>query len=306
MAKLNFTYDTYVIHFLPMLLFPIVPFLFMSLFMFSIFISYLANSTKPFLWSRDLVKKLVMLLPEAIFGPPCGLLSYESGKSIETDSMFILKRRFKRIGFKYLSFLGFTFILYAIIIFWDLFLLEESYMCDDSIDCFDFNDTDIAVTDCSLYEGREKYAVVCYKFVFSFGTALAAFGGLITSLKLIVKITTKIAVRIYSHFPKYSEHLYIIFVVGSIFVLIGGFLVYLFTRSGEHISFHVVLPNTIKFLLTLVATLSGFAVPWFYLTEKVEAQQELPSGDTEPLLAPTDDRGSANGGYGSIERRNSL
>ncbi len=105
--------------------------------------------------------QLLLLIAEAFFGPPQGVFSYESARSVETHKTFILTRELKRKANFVLSGMGIALLMNASIIFWELFLFEVSYICDDSIDCFALirNDnetttslTPITITNCSLYD----------------------------------------------------------------------------------------------------------------------------------------------------------
>lgn len=86
-------------------------------------------------------------------------------------------------------------------VFWEIFLVLESYSCDDTaIDCFATNasESNLPITDCSLYENDNDSFIICYKFVFHFGTGLAAAGGMITSLKIITNVVSKSFLKLYS------------------------------------------------------------------------------------------------------------
>ena len=82
-----------------------------------------------------------------------------------------------------------SFSLFAFAVFWDIFLIRESHGCDDTtIDCFPANISSFdlrPIDDCSRWE-KVNVTITCFTFVYEFGTALSAFGGLITMLRLLM------------------------------------------------------------------------------------------------------------------------
>lgn len=89
-------------------------------------------------------------------------------------------------------------------VFWEIFLVQQSYACDDTtIDCFARNATNattLPITDCSLYEDGDTddtIIIICYTFVYHLGTGLAAAGGMIAMIKVVTKVVTEVFLGIY-------------------------------------------------------------------------------------------------------------
>ena len=147
--------------------------------------------------------KLLHKAARAVFGPPLGVFSNE--RNSNRDIVYL---KGKVVPKPVLSLLGHYVTISVVLIlmvFWEIFLIQESFACDDTtIDCFvsnasDENSTVLPVTDCTLYEDIDKDVnIICYKFVYHFGTAMAAAGGMITAIKVITKVVSLIFLKIYS------------------------------------------------------------------------------------------------------------
>jgi hypothetical protein len=136
--------------------------------------------------------KLTMI----VFGPPLGVVRYERHTKEEVDHLkipvvYINKQPVPKYIVCMLGLYVISFIIFAITVFWDIFLFVQSSDCDDTtIDCFALtpaNDTKFEpVFDCSLYEDYgSNVTISCYSFAYSFGPALGAIGGLFTMIKLL-------------------------------------------------------------------------------------------------------------------------
>ena len=81
--------------------------------------------------------------------------------------------------------------LFTAITFWDVFLLRQTYACDDGLDCFPRAKNPFTlrpIQNCSVYlESSTDQVVTCYAFVFHFGTAAGVAGGLITGANHILR-----------------------------------------------------------------------------------------------------------------------
>ena len=97
--------------------------------------------------------------------------------------------------------------LFTAITFWDVFLLRQTYACDDGLDCFPRSKKPFSllpIQNCSIYsEESTDEVVTCYAFVFQFGTAAGVAGGLITVANHILR---GISYSILAGYDKAEEH----------------------------------------------------------------------------------------------------
>ncbi len=285
MYKRNFSYDAYQwLELLPFLLFVLV---FCSYFVswMSLRVLCLPKTV------RTVFIKHIQLLPliaEALFGPPQGVFSYESARSFDTHKTFILTMQLKRNAYFVLSGMGIALLMNASIIFWELFLFEVSYICDDSIDCFNETTTSrTLITNCSLYD-EDSDVIKCFKFTFAFGTGLAAFGGLITSIQLVVQITTKSSVWIYSRIRHTAFHRVLshccfknVFLISVVIIFFPtGIYVYYLLALNPAQKLYFIFFDIFRFLINVAIVVAGIWIPWFLVTERVETDEER-GGDTE-------------------------
>ncbi len=217
----------------------------------------------------------------------------ESAKSIETPEKFILKRQLTRTANAFLSGVGIVLLMNASIIFWESFLLDVSYTCDDAIDCFaydnipDYSSRTLITTNCSSHNRNKEIA--CYKFKLAFVKGLAAFGGLMTFIQIIVKITTKSSIwissrlrhKVFQRFRSHTRYPFVLMLI-SIFIIMFATSVYTsyfialnYKKEQYFLLFHVV-----RFMINVGIAVFCLWTPWFLVTETVETDEER-GGDTE-------------------------
>ena len=148
-------------------------------------------------------QKLFFMIPEIIFGPPKGVINFEPSRTSETHIIYVGNNKVRKKVYISLWLLATTFIFSTIIVFWDLFLLNESYTCEDkTVDCFAFVSNESIqyqpVDDCSICEDTDA-SFVCFEFKFSIGTALAVVGGLLTGMRIITKIISQSFTWLYNN-----------------------------------------------------------------------------------------------------------
>lgn len=87
-----------------------------------------------------------------------------------------------------------SIIISAALVFWYVFLLEETFTCDPGLDCFALNSKDQKPLDghrienCSDFEMMDNVTIECYQYVFLIGTGFSAFGGLLSFGEVILQI----------------------------------------------------------------------------------------------------------------------
>ena len=103
----------------------------------------LVSSCKPENWIKEypFIKAVYYGITDVMFGPPKGVINFEPDKSVETHTIYVGQGKTKHSHrlFPMFDLLGVSFVVCIAFIFWDIFLLEETYLCNDiTIDCFAF------------------------------------------------------------------------------------------------------------------------------------------------------------------------
>ncbi len=120
----------------------------------------------------------------------------------------------------------------------------------------------------------------CFKFTFAFGTGLTAFGGLITSIQLIVKITTKsgfiaefVTMLFIGSFPTVALSLFywpsLAFSYQSLQVCTCTCIIFILLIRNIIILFDVV-----RFEINVTIVVASLWIPWFLVTERIETDEE--------------------------------
>lgn len=148
--------------------------------------------------------KVISKMAIVVFGPPEGIFRYDPAPKEKVDQHIGSREVYikgKKVHIALVIMMGayvLTFGLFAIMVFWDIFLLSESHDCDDTtIDCFvesvAINVSSGPIRDCSLYEktagnSTSSIRITCYTFTYAFGAALGAIGGLLTMIRIVMKV----------------------------------------------------------------------------------------------------------------------
>ena len=298
MAKPNLSLDRYVI----LDLFPLIAFMiFICILLMSYIVGLLCcvtcNHIDTAVSSAKLLFKSFTKLAMVVFGPPAGVLNYRAHEEEEVDHMdntvvYIHKRNVPQ---KIVTMLGsyvVTFIMFSVMVFWDIFLLKESSDCDDTtIDCFaqvaDNDSSSLPVEDCTIYEGYgSNVTISCYEFVYSFGPALAAIGGLFTMIKIVMKVISAVFLGLYGYAIRNNKLCLFKFMI--LFQVLLVFLIPIALPIAL-IIFVVGLPslsiaNIVQIVLLMLTLAIGFSVPWGYFVippDAYELRQE--ENDRSPI-----------------------
>lgn len=180
-------------------------------------------------------------------------------------------------------------------LFWELFLIQESYVCDDrNIDCFYvISPTNVTpITNCKLYEeSDEEGTVLCFTFVYRITTGFAATGGMITATILMTKITSKNFLKIYSMAINCSNLIFKI--VNMLHFIVNGvlFIFCYIVVPSLFISYYPfllkkykILPShVIRGLWVLLTVLALSYIPWSYfiIKEDISDHKETEEKKTE-------------------------
>ena len=275
MAKPNLSLSVYTaLELLPIILFFAPLMVFGLSYMFGLMCCVLLNKRDSALAAVKKYGKGMTKLTMVVFGPPMGIVQYERHREEEVDHLditvvYIHKRKVPRRVVFMLGAYTIGFIAFAISVFWDIFLLVQSSDCDDTtIDCFAINDTNSEpIHDCNIYEGYgSNVTISCYSFVYSFGPALGAIGGLFTMIKVIMKVISAIFLGLYGYAHDNKKLIWF-------FNLFQAFVV-LFVPIGIPIGMVVIVigfpslsvANIAQIILAMFTLCIGFSIPWSYFT----------------------------------------
>ena len=179
-------------------------------------ISYLFDKTHIF------SAKLMHFVVATLFGSGEGIveryLTHDKAKKLKTPTstipkLYIRNMELSSCEVSHLALLFFTFILLTNVTSWDLFFLDESYVCSESpnVSCFpipkdpllglttdgmevgvDFSEIHKQrITNCSFWNSdsiSSQVTFMCFHWVFNSDATISAFGGLLMIFVLTVKI----------------------------------------------------------------------------------------------------------------------
>ena len=178
------------------------------------------------------------------FGPPEGVFRYEPEQQEEWDehlgtkTIYLGRKKVNSILVVMLGSYVFVYFLFAIMVSWDIFLLSESYECNNkTIDCFEENGDPI--TDCNKRNvtTQDQDRITCYTFSFSFGAALGAFGGLLSMIRIMMKVISAVFLWAYTKYSGdkckrvFLVHLLLIFSIPIVISITVFVYVVLFSTS---------------------------------------------------------------------------
>lgn len=129
-----------------------------------------------------------------VFGAAKLILDFEDRESGGTIVATVRKRRVS-VYVMFIFFLTAVFVMICCFMtFWAIFMLDETFACDNGLDCFAFNkDSGDIVSDsplginCSEFESQDNITITCYAFVFRYAEGIGAAGGIIVFAAFILK-----------------------------------------------------------------------------------------------------------------------
>ena len=229
------------------------------------------------------VLKIISKMALVVFGPPENIFRYEAAPKEELDEQTgtqVVYIRRKRVSNGFVVMLGgyvLTFGLFAVMVFWDIFLLSESHDCDDTtIDCF--SQTDIAnassglIKDCAELEMQTNGTtlITCYTFTFAFGAALGAIGGLLTMIRIVMKIISSTFLWAYSNAGDNCKccscSIYCVLIFHIILVtlipFVAAIIITLIVVGSSSLNYNLSIANIIQVVLFMLTLLIGISFPW--------------------------------------------
>ena len=243
------------------------------------------------------IGKVFSKMTLVIFGPPEGIFRYEPAPKEEIDehlgtqSVYIRK---KKVDNRLVIMLGgyvLAFGLFAVMVFWDIFLLSESHDCDDTtIDCFAYTDvvnaTSGPINDCGEFENMQNNngttTITCYTFKYAFGAALGAIGGLLTMIRTVMKIISATFLWAYSNAGDKCKccscsvlcvlmfHIFLVILIP--FVLPISFVAIVIGFSSLSVS------NIIQIILFIFTLFIGISFPWCFFVDDNDSNEDRYDG----------------------------
>ena len=229
------------------------------------------------------ILKLFSKMAVVIFGPPEGIFRYEAAPKEELDEHLgtqVVYIRRKKVSAPWVIMLGcyvLAFGLFAVMVFWDIFLLSESHDCDDTtIDCF--ADTDVInatsgpIDDCSQYETTGDIngttTITCYTFTYAFGAALGAIGGLLIMIRTVMKVISAIFMWAYANSSDECKccrcSFFCVLIFHFILILLIPFVLPV-TFIALVVGFSSLsIPNIIQVFLFIITLFFGISFPWCF------------------------------------------
>jgi hypothetical protein len=230
------------------------------------------------------ITKIFSKMALVVFGPPEGIFRYEAAPTEELDEHLgtqVVYIRKKRVDNRWVVMLGvhvLTFGVFAMMVFWDIFLLSESHVCDDTtIDCFAETDvvnaTSGPINDCAKFEttltNNGTTTITCYTFTYAFGPALGAVGGLFTMIRIIMKIISAMFLWAYSNAGDKCKRCSCSF--RCVFIFHGILIIFVLPIITAFVAIAVgfstlSIPNHIQVLLFMLTLSIGIGFPWCLFT----------------------------------------
>ena len=160
----------------------------------------------------------------------------------------------------------------TVLLFWQVFLLEESYMCrtDELLDCFSSNasGSDLPL-DCSntIYLDENNItSFTCYMFVFRLEEASGAALGIFTIAEILFTIVTWLLLKVSNGKAgtRFQKGLTILIQMAGIIGTTTGYLIIIFVIASRRFGS---VRSIFEIILLYLTTVSCFSTPWWGFTK---------------------------------------
>ena len=121
---------------------------------------------------------------------------FEEKEFFDRDEIVLQKRALPRFAKSWFFISALTIIGCALITFWNVFLIEETFSCDPGLDCFKLNGS--IPTNCTDLQEDEE--IICFTFAFAIGRAAGTAGGILTLSAFIVKAEAIVVLKMIDYF----------------------------------------------------------------------------------------------------------
>ena len=194
------------------------------------------------------------------------------------NSLVVHNREFRSSILTYWLF-GFVLSLstLAFAVFWDVLLVERSYTCNpglNGLDCFDANNG--TYVDCFKYDNTTQTVLICFRYVFNYGQAMSAAGGMFMFGGLFMTLLSFLTIWVYDMCANRSIAILVI-IASQVFACVSTLTVLgvtTFVPSISDIAYKDV-PSFAQYITLSCTLLWAIGMPWYL----------LPRG-TDPSLQP--------------------
>ena len=152
---------------------------------------------------------MTLMFANAVFGPPQVIMTFEPAKDVTTDEIYIDTTQVSKFFALCVLGAGAVYVYILILVTaWNDFLFTITDSCTLTHDCFAFINGSspfnngsaflsyvVPITNCSDYSNDVK--ISCFVFTYSFISALATFGGLLTAIRYLSIALFKVQFWIY-------------------------------------------------------------------------------------------------------------
>ena len=163
-----------------------------------------------------------------------------------------------------LSMYSHTIILLIFTSFWDIFIIEETFGCDEHRDCYVGDNSQNPISNCALIN-ETNTSVVCYRLIFDSVNGLASIGGItfvaIGGFGLMSYVVLLVQDAVHNHWIRVTLSI-IIFVLpyAIIFANLGYFIYFHILRSSLHQAYQV--SYAVQACICFIAAFICITTPW--------------------------------------------
>ena len=126
---------------------------------------------------------------------------FEEKEFFDSVEIALQKRALPRFAKSLFFTSALTIISCALLTFWNVFIIEETFSCDPGLDCFKVNGS--IPTNCTDLQEDEE--IICFTFVFAIGRAAGTAGGILTLSAFIVKAEAIVVLKMVDYIRAKSD-----------------------------------------------------------------------------------------------------
>ena len=192
----------------------------------------------------------------------------EAEKSIQNVSSSIKVNRNNILKNKHainmLSMYSHTIILLIFTSFWDTFIIEETFGCDEHRDCYIGDNSEDPISNCDLINPTNT-SVICYRLIFDSVTGLASIGGItfvaIGGFGLMSYVVLLVQDAVHNHCIRVILSIIIFVVQYTVIFAYLGYLIYIHILSRRlHQAYQV--SYVVQACTCFVAAFICITTPW--------------------------------------------
>ena len=182
-----------------------------------------------------------------------------------------------------LSMYSHTIILLIFTSFWDTFIIEETFGCDEHRDCYVGDKSEYQISNCALINPTNT-SVICYRLLFDSISGLASIGGImfvaIGGFGLMSYVVLLVQNTVHNHCMRVILSTIIFVLQYTILFANLGYFIYLqILRSRLHQAYQV--SYVVQVFVSLIAAFICITTPWVIIV-CMELDNNSPSASSPP------------------------